>query len=147
VAELVINGSPEEVLTFGVGGEDIDQRLADLRSRRDVSPLRPNRLLDREAARQAEAVCESGRVSHHREGADPETRLRREGIQARAVGETVARGVSPAAAMDALEASPSHLSTLADRRFTDVGLGTAEDAAGRTCLVVLLSSWPRFLGR
>lgn len=147
VAELIINGSPSEVLLPSVGGEDIEGRVAALRSHHRASPLRPNRLLDREAERQAESVCESGRVSHHRDGADPETRLRSQGIVARAVGETVGRGASRADAMDALEGSPSHSATLADRRFTDVGLGSAEDRAGRTCLVVLLSSWPRFLGR
>jgi len=147
VAELVINGTPEDVLARRAGGDDIEARITALRARRDASSLRSNRLLDREAERQAEAVCESGRVTHQRDGDDPETRLRREGIHARAVGETVARGASAASAMDALEGSPSHLSTLVDRRFTDVGLGTSEDEAGRTCLVVLLSSWPRFLGR
>jgi hypothetical protein len=146
VADLVVGGSPQDMLSLP-GGEDVRRRIGDLRARREASPLRDNRLLDREAERHAAAVCESGRVSHHRDGEDPETRLRHEGIVARAVGETVARGRSPAAAMDALEQSPSHLATLADRRFTDLGLGTAEDDSGRTCLVVLLSSWPRFLGR
>ncbi len=146
VAELIAGGSPRDVLSRP-GGADVRRRVAALRAERDASPLRDNRLLDREATRHAESVCERGRVSHHRDGEDPETRLRAEGIVSRAVGETVARGESPAAAMDALEQSPSHLATLADRRFTDLGLGTAEDDEGRTCLVVLLSAWPRFTGR
>ncbi len=146
VAELVTGGRPEEML-LRPGGGDVRHRITELRAQRAAAPLRDNRLLDREASRQAEAVCESGRISHQRDGADPESRLRTEGIVARSVGETVARGASPATAMDALEQSPSHLATLADRRFTDLGLGTAEDDAGRTCLVVLLSSWPRFVGR
>ena len=37
--------------------------------------------------------------------------------------------------------------TVVDRRFTDGGYGTAEDGRGRTCVVVLLASWPRFVGR
>ncbi|MBW2460297.1 MAG: CAP domain-containing protein [Deltaproteobacteria bacterium] len=147
VAELVINGSAEDVLDSTPGGEDVERRLYDLRRARGASPLRDNRLLSGEAERQAADVCERGRISHQREGVDPEERLRREGIVARAVGETVARGATPGAAMDALVASPSHLMTLAGRRFTDVGIGTSEDDAGRVCLVVLLSSWPRFMGR
>jgi hypothetical protein len=147
VAELVGGGPPEDVIRRRGGGSDVDARVGALRARRDASVLRSNRLLKREAERHAEAVCASGRISHHRDGEDPESRLRERGIVSRAVGETIARGASLAAAMDALEASPSHLATLTDRRFTDVGLGTAEDDTGRTCLVVLLSSWPRFLGR
>lgn len=147
VAEMVINGSAADVIDTAPGGEDVERRLYDLRRSRGASPLRENRLLVDEAERQAEAVCEDGHISHHRDGVDPEERLRREGIVARAVGETVARGRTGGAAMDALISSPTHLMTLADRRFTDVGFGTAEDEEGRTCLVVLLSSWPRFMGR
>ena len=123
----------------------IGARVAELREAHGASELRANRLLEREAAAHAERVCAEGRVAHTLEpGEDPETRLARHRIRARVVGEVVARASSPAAAMDALRESPSHRYTLADRRFTDVGIGLARDSRGRTCLVVLLASWPRY---
>ena len=130
------------------GGEDLASRVAALREAHGASALRANRLLTAEARRHARDVCDAGRVVHTLAPArDPEQRLERAGIQARVVGEVVARASSPAAAMDALAESPSHRYTLADRRFTDAGLARATDDTGKTCLVVLLAAWPRYVGR
>lgn len=146
VAERSMGGHFDAGASFGAD-QELPLRVEHLRELRGASPLRPNRLLDAEAAAHAERVCEAGRVAHTLErGADPEARLATRGIRARVVGEAVARASSPAAAMDALVRSPSHQYTLVDRRFTDVGVGTAHDRRGRTCVVVLLAAWPRYVG-
>ena len=123
-------------------------RLTELRRQHRLPALRDNRLLAGVAADHARRVCDDGRVAHELEpGADPEQRLRRAGITARLVGETVARASSATAAFDAFERSPSHRLTLLERSFTDAGIGEVTDARGRRCVVVLLAAWPRYLGR
>lgn len=103
-----------------------------------------NQLLAVSAQRHATRVCELGKVAHRlREGEDPETRLREEHIEARAVGEAVARAGSADAALSAVFDSPSHRLAVTERGFTDAGIGQASDAKGHTCLVVLLAAWPR----
>ena len=107
--------------------------------------MRVNRLRRGVAAAHARGVCDGGRVAHELEpGADPEQRLRRVGISARLVGETVARASSPGSAFGAFERSPSHRLTLLERSFTDAGIGKVTDAQGRSCVVVLLAAWPRY---
>jgi uncharacterized protein YkwD len=122
----------------------IHQRLLALRGHHGASPLRPNRLLAEEASAHAQRVCREERVGHELEaGADPEHRLAQRRVRARVVGEVVARARSTAAAFEALTSSPGHRMTMADRRFTDTGIGHATDRRGRTCLVVLLAAWPK----
>ncbi|MCA9608746.1 MAG: CAP domain-containing protein, partial [Myxococcales bacterium] len=116
--------------------EPVARRIDRLREAGGVRTLRPNRLLDRVAARHAAGVCRSGRVAHLGEGGDPVERLAREGIRARHVGETVARAEDLEAAYAAMLRSPSHRAALSDARMTDVGVGRAN---GR-CLVVLLAA-------
>ncbi|MFT3923039.1 MAG: CAP domain-containing protein [Myxococcales bacterium] len=118
-------------------------RLDGFRANSGVGTLRPNSALSRSAQRHAQRVCELGQVGHRLQGADPETRLREEHIEARGVGEAIARAESADAALAAVFESPSHRLAVTDRRFTDAGLGQALDAKGHTCVVVLLASWPR----
>jgi hypothetical protein len=123
-------------------------RLAALREQHGLPAVRANRLLAGIAAAHAQRVCEGGRVAHELEpGEDPEQRLRRAGVSARLVGETVARASSAGAAFGAFERSPSHRLTLLERSFTDAGIGEVTDSAGRSCVVVLLAAWPRYVGR
>jgi uncharacterized protein YkwD len=68
-------------------------------------------------------------------------------VEARRVGETVARAQSTAAAFAAFEHSPSHRLTLLEPDFTDAGVGNVQDADGRSCVVILLATWPRYVGR
>ncbi|MCG8557924.1 MAG: hypothetical protein MJD61_21960 [Proteobacteria bacterium] len=120
--------------------------LAELRERARLPRLRHNRLLAELAARQAERVCREGRVAHElTPGAGPRNRLARARVRARLVGEALARARTPALAFSALARSPSHRMSLSDRRFTDVGVGSAVDAQGRCCLAIVLAAWPRFM--
>ena len=66
------------------------------------------------------------------------------GIEARVVGEAVARAATMREALHAIEDSPSHRLTVTDPRFTDAGLRQGSKMRrGRTCAVILLASWPR----
>jgi uncharacterized protein YkwD len=89
-------------------------------------------------------ICDSGKLGHELDPyGDPEARLLKRGIEARVVGEAVARAATMREALHAIEDSPSHRMTVTDPRFTDAGFGKAQDEKGRTCAVVLLASWPR----
>jgi hypothetical protein len=124
------------------------KRLARLRRAHEIPPLRPNAVLQRVAAVHAAQVCKSGVVAHEpAAGADPKARLRLAGVDARRVGETVARSETADSAFAAFEHSPSHRLTLLERSFTDVGIGEAVDPTDRHCVVILLASWPRYVGR
>ncbi len=131
------------------GGSDgsLHALLAELRQARGRPSLRANRVLDQVAQAHARDVCAGGRVAHElTPGEDPQVRLQEAGITARIVGETVARASTVRTAFSQLGQSPSHLLTLLEPHFTDAGTGTAIDTEGRTCVVVLLASWPRYVG-
>jgi uncharacterized protein YkwD len=154
VAERVVGrteGGTRDPMDVEIAGTEAfapRKQLRRLRSLHDASRVRPNRLLSEEASAHAERVCEQQRVGHRLgRGADPERRLERRGLRARVVGEVVARAQTPSAALEGLFDSPSHLMTMVDERFTDAGWGRATDERGRTCLVLLLAAWPRFVGR
>jgi uncharacterized protein YkwD len=118
--------------------------LLQLRRSAGSRSLRSNRLLSQEATRYANVVCEAGKVGHELDPTgDPEARLLRRGIEARVVGEAVARAATLSDALRVIEDSPSHRMTVTDPRFTDAGYGQAKDDKGRTCAVILLASWPR----
>jgi uncharacterized protein YkwD len=124
--------------------ESLYGRLSAFRRREGAGALRTNQLLSASAQRHAVRVCELGKVAHRlTAGEDPETRLREEHIEARSVGEAIARAGSADAALSAVLDSPSHRMAVGERGFTDVGIGQASDAKGHTCLVVLLAAWPR----
>lgn len=118
-----------------------------LRKRHGVPAVRRNRLLREAALRHAVDVCQVGDVVHVVAGQGPQARLRDRGVEAAAVGEAVARARGPAEAYNSLLRSPSHALTLLHRDFTDVGVATARDGHGHTCLVVLLARFPRYTGR
>jgi len=128
------------------GTGSLPHRLDALRAVRGASPLRLNRLLTAAANRHARAICAAGVAAHRLRESDPESRLASEGIEARVVGEAVARVAPSDDALQALVESPGHAAALTDRRFTDVGVGEAT-ARGRRCVVVSLAAWPRFVGR
>lgn len=143
VAERWVGKMPEGAKTRS-GSQSPEAWLRQLRRGAGVRSLRSNRLLSQEATSHAQTVCESGKFGHDLdENGDPEARLLRRGIEARVVGEAVARAATMRDALHAIEDSPSHRMTVTDPRFTDAGYGKAKDGKGRTCAVVLLASWPR----
>lgn len=118
-----------------------------LRARAGAGALRPNRILGRVAEAHAEAVCATAHVAHELEdGGDARERLRRAHLEARHVGEVIARAGDEEGAWRALARSPSHRAAIGDRRFTDVGIARVEEGE-HTCLVVVLAAWPRRLAR
>lgn len=143
VAERWVGKIPEGP-TSRRGSQSPEAWLMQLRRATGARSVRSNRLLSQEATSHAQLVCDSGRLGHELdEDGDPEARLLKRGIQARVVGEAVARASTMRNALHAIEDSPSHRLTVTDARFTDAGYGKAEDEKGRTCVVVLLASWPR----
>jgi len=130
------------------GTDDLASLVMELRRARGRPRLRDNRLLRDAASEHARRVCRDGRVAHELvPGSGPEARLASVGLSARLLGEAIARAADARAALAALEHSPSHLLTLLEPRFTDVGVGRARDSLGKNCFVVLLCAWPRYMGR
>jgi uncharacterized protein YkwD len=150
--EVAVRGEP---MSTEVSASDdaapelaIGARLTQLRQRQGRVALRENQLLGRVAAEHAERVCKDGRIVHElAPGDDPQRRLRDAGVEARRVGETVARAQSGSSAFAAFERSPSHRLTLLEPGFTDAGIGVSKDPQGRSCVVILLAAWPRYVGR
>jgi hypothetical protein len=143
VAERWVGKMPDGPTTRS-GSQPPEAWLMQLRRSAGARSLRSNRLLSREATSHAQMVCGSGRLGHELDpNGDPEARLLKRGIEARVVGEAVARAATMREALHAIEDSPSHRMTVTDPRFTDAGYGKAEDEKGRTCAVILLASWPR----
>ena len=143
VAERWVGKIPQHEPVEG-GSQSPEAWLLQLRRGAGVRTVRSNRLLSREATSHAQNVCDSGKLGHELDpDGDPEARLLKRGIQARVVGEAVARARTMREALHAIEDSPSHRMTVTDPRFTDAGFGEAKDERGRTCAVVLLASWPR----
>ncbi|MGB3049751.1 MAG: CAP domain-containing protein [Polyangiales bacterium] len=143
VAERWVGNIPEGPATRS-GSQSPEAWLMQLRRSADARSLRSNRLLSQEATSHAQMICDSGRLGHELDAnGDPEARLLKRGLQARVVGEAVARAATMREALHAIEDSPSHRMTVTDPRFTDAGYGKAEDEKGRTCAVILLASWPR----
>jgi uncharacterized protein YkwD len=130
-----------------IESDDLAAMLAQLRRARGRPRIRDNRLLREAATAHARRVCREGRVAHElAPGGGPEARLADVGLSARVLGEAIARAANASAALAAFERSPSHLLTLLDPRFTDVGVGRARDELGKSCFVVLLCAWPRYMG-
>ena len=143
VAERWIGKIPDGEPARG-GSQSPEAWLMQLRRAAGARSLRSNRLLTREATSHAQNVCSSGKLGHELDpSGDPEARLLKRGIEARVVGEAVARARTMREALHAIEDSPSHRLTVTDPRFTDAGYGRATDDRGRTCAVILLASWPR----
>ncbi len=142
---------PEPIAVWGDGalptlpeGRDPAERLSRLRAQSQVGDLRANRLLSRAATTHARAVCQA-RQARHVFDSWPAERMRRLGLRARHLGETVARARTVDEAFEALAQSPSHRMALLDRRFTDVGFGVIR-RDGEACVVVFLAAWPQAVG-
>ena len=148
VVAALASASPKSAGDAAESGALLSQRLLALRAERGRGGLRANRLLREAASRHADEVCARGKVAHEVEaGVGPDARLARAGLDARVLGEAIARADNTEGALAALKNSPSHLYTLLDSRFTDFGVGVAQDGAHKFCYVVLLCAWPRYVGK
>ena len=137
-------GPVETAVVREDGATSPEAWLMQLRRAVGARTVRSNRLLTKEATSHARNVCDSGKLGHELDPhGDPEARLLKRGIEARVVGEAIARASTMREALHTIEDSPSHRLTVTDPRFTDAGYGQAKDEKGRTCAVVLLASWPR----
>jgi len=148
IVAALASASAKPAGNAAASGVELSQRLLALRAERGRGALRANRLLREAASRHAEEVCAKGKVAHEIEaGVGPDARLARAGLDARVLGEAIARADGTDSALSALKNSPSHLFTLLDQRFTDFGVGVAQDGAQKFCYVVLLCAWPRYVGQ
>ena len=148
VEGLAEAGAKQTARAAGNNADELSRRLLAMRAQRGRGGLRANRLLREAASQHAAEVCAKGRLAHEVEpGVGPDARLLRAGLDARVLGEAIARADGADSALDALSNSPSHLYTLLDPRFTDFGVGVARDNAQKYCYVVLLCAWPRYVGK
>jgi uncharacterized protein YkwD len=114
-----------EVQVANVQEQNLLQAINQARALRGVPPLREGVKLRRAARAHSRAMARSGSFAH----GDWYRRLRRHGVRARTLGETIAWGVgvdgTGAAIVRMWLASPPHRSTLLSRAFRYVGVGVA----------------------
>lgn len=106
------------------------QAINQARTTRGLPPLRVGVRLQRAARAHSNAMARSGSFTH----GNWYRRLRRHGVRARTVGETIAWGVGTSGTAGAIVgmwlASPPHRATLLDRRFRRIGVGVAVGTMG-----------------
>jgi uncharacterized protein YkwD len=114
-----------EVQVASAQEQNLLQAINQARALRGVPPLREGVKLRRAARAHSRAMVRSGSFAH----GDWYRRLRRHGVRARTLGETLAWGIgadgSGAAIVRMWLASPPHRSTLLSRAFRYVGVGVA----------------------
>jgi len=111
-----------------------DARILDelnaVRRMQGVVPLRRSAELDAVARAHATRMAAMGSVAHDAGDGDPTVRVRQAGIEARVIGENVARAGDAGSAHRALWESPSHRGNMLSGRFRRVGIGVFRDARG-----------------
>ncbi len=111
------------------------------RATEGLPALARNPQLDQLALHHAQAMLARQRVAHDVGEGDPVRRLQAAGIDAAMVGENVAVGANLVGAHRALWASPSHRGNMLHSRFSDVGIGIVQDAAGKVWVCELFASF------
>lgn len=108
-----------------------------LRASEGLAPLARDTRLEAIARAHAEHMARDGQVAHDLGDGDLRSRAFAAGIQARRVGENVARAATLARAHRTLHASPSHRLNLLDAGYTRLGIGLhrAEDGLVYVCEV------------
>jgi uncharacterized protein YkwD len=114
-----------ELRTLTVQEESLVQAINRARAANGAPPLRVGPRLQRAARAHSTAMARSGSFTH----GNWYRRLRRHGVRASFVGETIAWGVgsdgTAAGIVASWLASPPHRSTMLDRGFRRVGVGIA----------------------
>lgn len=148
VAERVVGQREQLRPRLPPRGASLPERLTWLRDEHRVPRLRNHKVLTKVAVQHATTMCTQGRMGHTLAPGDtPRARVEREGITAQAVGEALARAMSDDDGLDKIIESPSHFALVVDRKFTDVGIGTAVDGKNQACVVIVLAAWPRWKAR
>ena len=111
--------------TMGAQEQSLLIAINQARTAHGVPPLRVGARLQRAAEAHSQAMARSGSFTH----GDWYRRLRRNGVRARTLGETIAWGVGTDGTAQAIVgmwlASPSHRTTMLARGFRRVGVGVA----------------------
>jgi uncharacterized protein YkwD len=114
-----------ELRTMTVYEENLVQAINRARAANGAPPLRVGPKLQHAARAHSRAMARSGSLTH----GNWYRRLRRHGVRASFVGETIAWGVgsegTAAGIVASWLASPPHRSTMLDRDFRRVGVGVA----------------------
>lgn len=113
--------------------QDDARILSELNATRDargLAALRRTSSLDAVAKAHASRMAAAGVVAHDTGDGDPVERVRAAGLDARLVGENVARAHDAAGAHQALWESPSHRGNMLSGRYRRVGIGVVRDARG-----------------
>jgi uncharacterized protein YkwD len=101
------------------------QAINQARAAHGIRPLSAGVRLQRAARAHSQAMARSGSFTH----GNWYRRLRRHGVRARTVGETIAWGVGADGTASAIVrmwlASPPHRATMLDRAFRRIGVGVA----------------------
>jgi hypothetical protein len=105
--------------------------LAAARQAEGLPNLRRDPRLDRAAQEHAERMRDARRVAHDVGAGNPAARVGQAGLSVAAAGENVAHAPNAVRAQRALWASPSHRANSLSPHFDAVGIGVAEDGAGR----------------
>ena len=105
--------------------QNLLQAINQARGARGIPPLRVGVRLQRAARAHSRAIVRSGSFAH----GSWYLRLRRYGVRARTVGETIAWGVGLEGTADGFVAmwlaSPPHRATMLNRSFRRIGVGIA----------------------
>lgn len=112
------------------GSGDLAAWIDALRAAESLPPLAHDRRLDALASAHAERMRAAGSVAHDLGEGDLRARFVEASLDARVVGENVARGPSVLHAHRALYASPSHRMNLLRADYTHVGVGLARADGG-----------------
>jgi uncharacterized protein YkwD len=108
----------------------------EVRARERLRPLPRAAELDALAREHAVAMARAKRAAHDIGDGDAAERFLRAGLDARVVGENVARAASPALAHRALWGSPSHRTNLLSAEYTRMGVGVVtEDGYVYVCQI------------
>ena len=126
VSVVALTGAPAQGVGSGWQARMLEKINA-VRASAGVEPVRPCTALDASAVRYAGVMAAAGRVGHDVDSGRTLTeRMTAAGYRAVVAGENVAGGQETVVrVMRAWRASPGHLATMTDPRFTHVGLAHA----------------------
>jgi uncharacterized protein YkwD len=137
-------GMAMAVCLVGVQGQDTMDKYKDalldkvneLRSKGDQTPLTRNDKLDAAAQKHAENMAKADKMTHELDGKRSPDRVLAEGYEASVVAENVAQALkssnkTPAALVQAWRSSPGHYRNMMLDVVTETGIGVAQSKSGK----------------